>query len=97
MPSDTRLNNGIAESDFDEWVGCDKSLQYTIHVTELGKQNILHSQVVVNRIEMIIRDKENDLEYMEKLYPNIDSKSHNLHHSWVAKLDNIDMFKGLLL
>lgn len=34
----------LTEEDFDEWVGCDKSLQYTIHVTELGKQLILENQ-----------------------------------------------------
>jgi|APSaa5957512535_1039671.scaffolds.fasta_scaffold00325_36 hypothetical protein len=60
------------------------------------EKHLLQNQIVVNRIKMIIKDKENELEIMEQNYPNIDSESHKLHHSWVAKLDNIDMFKALI-
>lgn len=63
----------------------------------LMKKQILHNQGIVNRIKMIIKDKENEVEYIEKQYPNIESESHNLHHEWKAKLDDIDMFKRLLL
>lgn len=58
---------------------------------------ILENQILMNRIKMIIKDKENEIEYMEKQYPNIESEEHNLHHEWKAKLDDVDMFKRLLL
>lgn len=70
---------------------------YDDKIAEKVKQQILHNQGIVNRIEMVIKDKENEVEYVEKQYPNIESESHNLHHEWKAKLDDIDMFKRLLL
>lgn len=63
----------------------------------LMKNQILHNQGIVNRIKVIIKDKENEVEYMERQYQNIESESHNLHHEWKAKLDDIDMWKRLLL
>ena len=70
---------------------------YDDKIAEKVKQQILHNQGIVNRIEMVIKDKENEVEYVEKQYPNIEFESHNLHHEWKAKLDDIDMFKRLLL
>ena len=51
---------------------------------------------VVNRIEMIIKDKENELAYCEQIYPNVESESHELHHEWIAKLNIIEMWKAVL-
>lgn len=47
------MNNGISESDFDEWIGCDKTPQFTIHVTELGKNQILNNQAIVEGIKKL--------------------------------------------
>ena len=46
------------------------------------EKHLLHNQIVVNRIEMVIRDKEVQLTYLEKVYSGIESESHNLHHSY---------------
>jgi hypothetical protein len=50
----------------------------------------------INKIKTIIKETENEIQYMENQYPDIESESHNLHHSWQAKLDKLDMFKRLL-
>ena len=41
----------LYEEDFDWWMGSDKSDQYTLHVTEIGKNQILEHQDIVARLE----------------------------------------------
>jgi pantoate kinase len=41
----------LTEKDFEWWLGCDKSDQYTLHVTETGKQQILENQEDVQRVK----------------------------------------------
>ena len=72
-------------------------MQYSKKECEQIIQSIIKNQVLANRINMIIKDKESEIEYVEKQYPDIESESHNLHHEWKAKLDDLDMFKRLLL
>lgn len=60
-------------------------------------KKILNDQAIVNRIRMVIKDKENEIKYMENQYTNVESESHKLHHSWKAKLDDLDMFKRFLI
>ncbi len=52
------MNNGIAESDFDWWVGADRSDQYTLHVTEIGKQQILNNQAIVEALQKDLKETE---------------------------------------
>lgn len=84
----------VTEKDFDRDA---TNGEYILCCNKITKDGILHNQGVVNRIKIIIKEKENEVEYMEKQYPNVESELHNLHHSWKAKLDDIDMFKRLLL
>jgi len=60
------------------------------------KKELQTSQAVVNRIQMIIHGKENEIRFMEDFYPNVSDEFHDLHHSWKSKLDDLDMFKRLL-
>ena len=41
----------IKESDFDWWAGFDRSDQYTLTVTEIGKKQILDNQKIVNKLK----------------------------------------------
>ena len=96
-------NDLIVESrrhNFDDGDDSDTLKQIVIKTrepfTSQIKQQILHDQVVVNRIEMIIKKEKMKVKYMERKQPDIESESHRLHHEWVANLDRIDMFKRLL-
>jgi len=67
-----------------------------INVREDIGKILLDNYKVVNKIKGIIKECELDIKYMKRKYPDIESESHSLNHSWVAKQNTLKNFKNIL-
>jgi len=66
------LNDCISELDFYEWIGCDKTPQFMINVTELGKNQILDNQNKARKFDGIVDEYKSFKEKLEKIKKTTD-------------------------
>ena len=57
----------LTEDDFDWWVGCDKSDQYTLCVNEIGKQQILSNQEKAEKHDRLEKQNKQLKEIIAKI------------------------------